>query len=112
MKTGALSRKEQQLPGQKRSRAGGGSPLHSPLLNSDESLEGLVSGDWRGMSRKYLHLGERVWVEVPPERVRVRVRVRERHRERERARGKGTSVTFWGTLVTMKGHFCNCRALW
>ena len=33
-------------------------------------------------------------------------------REREGARGKGTSVTFWGTLVTMKGHFCNCRALW
>lgn len=78
MKTGALSRKEQQLPGQKRSRAGGGSPLHSPLLNSDESLEGLVSGEWRGMSRKYLQLGERVLggEAPPPESERERARER------------------------------------
>ena len=81
--TGALSRKEQQLPGQKRSRAGGGSPLHSPLLNSDESLEGLVSGDWRGMSRKYLHLGKRVWVELHPPESDC-----EREREREEVEGR------------------------
>ena len=33
----------------------------------------------------------------------------ERERERERARGTGTSVTFSGTLVTIKGHFSNMQ---
>ena len=38
-----------------------------------------------------------------------RERERERGRERERARGTGTSVTFSGTLVTIKGHFSNMQ---
>ena len=72
MKTGALSRKEQQLPGRKRSRAGGGRALHSPLLNrTDESLEGL-----EGNVEEVPPPGRKGLVEVPPPR--------ERERERER----------------------------
>lgn len=65
--TGALSRKEQQSSSRKRSRAGGEPPLHSPVLTTnDQSLEGLVSGECRGRSRKFLHLADRGWGWVRP----------------------------------------------